>query len=52
VERTAARRITLADALTFERIHEDTYRELGFELVEVPAAPLPARMAVIYASSS
>lgn len=47
IERTAARRISLEDALRFERIHESTYRELGFELVEVPAGPLPARVQVV-----
>ena len=54
VEPTAARRITYEDSLAFERIHEDTYRELGFELVEVPATPLPERVALIerYASRS
>jgi predicted ATPase len=43
VEATAARRISFADSLVFERIHETTYREHGFDLVEVPAGPLPAR---------
>ncbi|WP_433383791.1 AAA family ATPase [Actinoplanes sp. CA-142083] len=49
VEPTAARRITLAQSLVFERIHEETYRELGFELIEVPPAPLPERVALIEA---
>lgn len=40
VQATAARRMTLDDALVFERTHELTYRELGFELVDVPAAQL------------
>ena len=55
VERTAARWISMADALDFERTHERTYRDLGFELIEVPPAPLPARVALIeerYPSSS
>jgi predicted ATPase len=47
VERTAARRISLADALRFERFHEDAYRELGFDLIEVPPGPLAARVALI-----
>lgn len=47
VERTAARRISFPDALRFERIHESTYRELGFDLVEVPPGPLPARVAAV-----
>jgi predicted ATPase len=47
VQPTAARRISFEDALRFERIHESTYRELGFALVEVPAGPLPGRVAQI-----
>jgi predicted ATPase len=47
IERTAARRITFEDALQFERVHEQTYRELGFELVDVPAGPLRDRVAHI-----
>jgi predicted ATPase len=47
VEPTAARRISFEDSLRFERIHEETYRELGFTLVEVPPGPLAARVAVI-----
>ena len=44
---TAARRISFADALGFERIHEQVYGELGFRLVEVPAGPLAERVALI-----
>ena len=40
---TAARRISLADSLVFEDVHERTYRELGFRLVDVPAGPLANR---------
>jgi len=47
IQRTAARRITLEDAVEFERIHEQTYRELGFRLVDVPAGPLGDRVALI-----
>jgi predicted ATPase len=47
VEATAARRISFADSLAFERIHEETYLELGFRLVEVPAGPLSERVALI-----
>jgi predicted ATPase len=47
VEATAARRISFADSLAFERIHEETYRELGFRLVDVPAGPLGDRVALI-----
>jgi predicted ATPase len=47
VERTAARRITLEESLLFERIHEQTYREQGYDLVDVPAGPLPERVALV-----
>jgi predicted ATPase len=47
VEPTAARRISFEDSLRFERVHEATYRELGFDLVEVPAGPLPDRVLII-----
>ena len=47
---TAVRRIGLADSLAFESVHEEAYRELGFTLVDVPAAPLPARVEVIAAA--
>ncbi|MCS7477695.1 AAA family ATPase [Umezawaea endophytica] len=47
VQPTAARRIGFADSLDFERVHERTYRELGFELVEVPAGPLTERVALV-----
>lgn len=41
---TAARRISLEDAQAFERVHEDAYRELGFDLVAVPAGPVAERV--------
>ncbi len=44
---TAARRISLAEALEFEAVHEQVYREFGFELVDVPAAPLADRAALV-----
>jgi predicted ATPase len=47
VTATAARRITLAESLEFERMHEEAYREYGFELVDVPAAPLAHRAALV-----
>jgi predicted ATPase len=47
VQPTAARRITFAESLAFERIHEDVYRECGFTLVEVPAGSLPDRAALV-----
>ncbi len=51
VEPTAARRISFEDSLAFEYVHELTYRELGFEPIEVPAGPLPWRAALICAAA-
>jgi predicted ATPase len=47
VEPTAARRISFEDSLAFERFHERTYRDLGFQLIDVPPGPLAERTAVI-----
>jgi predicted ATPase len=44
---TAARRITLAESVRFEEIHERTYREYGFELIEVPPAPPAERVELV-----
>lgn len=46
---TEARRITYEDALRFERIHEQTYRDFGFELFPVEPASLAARVSLIKA---
>ncbi|RVX46629.1 putative ATPase [Nonomuraea polychroma] len=46
-EPTAARRISFEDSLTFERLHEETYRAFGYHLVEVPAGPVSERVATI-----
>jgi predicted ATPase len=47
VRATAARRISFEDSLVFEQLHEQAYRDLGFQLVEVPAGPLPDRVALV-----
>jgi predicted ATPase len=44
---TAARRISFEDSLVFEQVHEQTYRDLGFEVVDVAAGPLADRVALI-----
>jgi predicted ATPase len=44
---TAARRISLADSLVFEEVHERTYRDLGFRLVDVPPGPLAERAGLV-----
>ncbi len=45
-----ARRISHEDALRFERIHEETYRDFGFELVSVEPGSLAERVGVIKAA--
>jgi predicted ATPase len=47
---TEARRITFEDALRFEQIHEETYRDLGFEIVSVERGSLPERVSLIKAA--
>lgn len=44
---TAARRISYAESLEFERVHEAEYRHLGFDLVDIPAAAVAERAAMI-----
>jgi predicted ATPase len=44
---TAARRISYQESLDFERLHEAAYREHGFEIIEVAAASVTERAAVI-----
>ena len=40
IEPSAARRISFEDAIRFERVHEQVYRDFGFQLVFVePGAP-------------
>lgn len=46
-EPTAARRISFEESLVFERMHEDSYRRFGYELIDIPAGPLPGRVAEI-----
>jgi len=44
---TKARRISFEESLRFERIHEETYRELGYELVAVKPGRTGERVAEI-----
>ena len=44
---TPVRRISFEDSLRFEAVHEQVYRELGYELVRVPRAPLEERVQII-----
>jgi len=50
VEPTAARRISFAEALEFERVHREVYRELGFEAFEVGVGTPGERAAAILAA--
>lgn len=43
-EPTAARRISFEDSLRFEEVHEDVYRELGYERVRVAAGEVYGRV--------
>jgi predicted ATPase len=45
-----ARRITFDDMLRFEKIHEETYRDFGFELVSIEPASLAERVRIIKAA--
>jgi predicted ATPase len=47
IHNTAARQISFEESLTFERIHQQAYRGLGFQLFDVPAGPLADRVACI-----
>jgi len=51
VEPTAARRISFGDSLVFEKVHEQVYRELGFDLIDVPAGPLEWRAEQVCAAA-
>jgi len=44
ITNTQARRITFEETLRFEKIHEKTYRQHGFELIEIPPATVPDRV--------
>jgi len=47
---TEARRISFEEALRFERVHEETYRSFGFELISVETGNLLDRVAAIKAA--
>jgi len=47
---TEARHISFEDALRFEKIHEETYRNFGFELVSIEPGSLAERVSLIKAS--
>jgi predicted ATPase len=47
---TEARRISFEETLRFEKLHEETYRDLGFELVSVDPGSLAERVSRIKAA--
>jgi predicted ATPase len=47
---TEARRITFEETLRFEKIHEETYRNLGFELFPIEPGSLQERVTIIKAA--
>ena len=47
IHATAARQIGFEESLTFEQLHEQTYRDLGFQLADVPPGPLTDRVALV-----
>lgn len=51
-EPTSARRISFKESLVFEELHEQSYREFGYELIDIPADCLNRRVATISSSIS
>ena len=47
---TEARRITFEETVRFEKVHEETYRDFGFELVHVEPKSLLERTSIIKAA--
>jgi len=47
IARTEARRITFEETLRFERVHEQTYRNFGFEIIYVKPGSVADRVATI-----
>jgi predicted ATPase len=47
---TEARRITFEETVRFEKIHEETYRDFGFELVSIESGSLLERVSAIKAA--
>jgi predicted ATPase len=49
---TEARRISFEDTLRFEAIHVDVYSRLGYELIDLPAGDIAARLATVIAAAA
>ena len=52
IEPTSVRRISFAESLDFEAVHEAVYREAGYSLVRIAAGPPEARIAQILAAAA
>ncbi|MER6288430.1 ATP/GTP-binding protein [Streptomyces sviceus] len=46
-EPTTARRISFQESLAFEKIHEESYRAFGYDLINIPAGDLAHRVATV-----
>ncbi|MGW1463429.1 ATP/GTP-binding protein [Streptomyces sp. NPDC002308] len=46
-EPTPARRISFHESLEFEKIHEQSYRAFGYELIDIPADDLSRRVQAV-----
>lgn len=51
-EPTSARRISFEESLVFEKVHEQSYRAFGYELVDIPAGHLDDRVAAVSSAVS
>ena len=49
---TESRRISFEDAVRFEKVHEETYRNFGFELISVEPASVMERVRTSKAAAS
>ena len=49
ITRTAVRRISFEETVRFEKVHEQTYRDFGFELVSIEPGSLAERVSSIKA---
>ncbi len=47
---TEARRISFGETVRFEKVHEETYRDFGFELVSIERGSLAERVSTIKAA--
>ncbi len=47
IKNTEARRISFDETLRFEKIHENTYRSYGFELIDIKSGPVLERVSRI-----